>query len=161
MYRRLIKWLANQSDDPAKLRTGPRIPEPGVVVYYWDGATPSGHQLRDISLTGAYLYTSERWFPGTVVRLLIQLAESDRADSGKQPPGSLSLQARVAWHGPDGMALEFLFHGRADRKIFEELVVQSRKNAQTRKNAERQKIQSSSPDSPIGSNTCLIAGEAL
>ena len=132
MYRRLIKWLANQPDDPAELRNAPRIQEPGVVVYYWDGATPSGRQLRDISLTGAYLYTAERWYKGTVVRLLIQPKESSPDDAGNPPPGSVSLQARVVWHGPDGMALEFLFQGPADRKILANLVLQTRKNAQSR-----------------------------
>jgi PilZ domain len=148
VYRRLIKWLAFQPDDPAELRNAPRIPEPGVVVYYWDGATPSGRQLRDISLTGAYLYTPERWYPGTVVRLLIQPKESDPADAGNPPPGSVSLQARVVWHGPDGMALEFLFHGPADRKILEQLI------------ADSQKGRPSSPASGIGSKSRLAAGEA-
>lgn len=148
MYRRLIKWLANGSDDPADLRHAPRIPEPGVVVYYWDGATPSGRQLRDISLTGAYLYTPERWYPGTVVRLLIQPRESSPADAGEPPPGSVSLQARVVWHGADGMALEFLFHGPADRKILEELVVESQKN------------RPSPPGSGIASPARLAGGEA-
>ena len=132
MYRRLIKWLANPPDDPAELRNAPRIQEPAVVVYYWDGATPSGRHLRDISLTGAYLYTPERWYPGTVVRLLIQPTESSPADAGSPPPGSVSLQARVVWQGSDGMALEFLFQGPADRKILADLVVQSQKNAESR-----------------------------
>ena len=148
MYRRLVKWLASQPDDPAELRNAPRIPEPGVVVYYWDGAAPSGRQLRDISLTGAYLYTPERWYPGTVVRLLIQPTESDPADAGNPPPGSFSLQARVVWHGPDGMALEFLFHGPADRKILEELVARSQKNCP------------SSLHSAIGAITPVASGEA-
>ncbi len=149
MYRRLINWLANKSDDPAELRNAPRIPEPGVVVYYWDGATPSGRQLRDISLTGAYLYTPERWYPGTVVRLLIQPTESEpAADAGNPPPGSVSLQARVVWHGPDGMALEFLFHGPADRKILAELVTQTQKN------------RPSSPNSGASPKARLAGGEA-
>jgi hypothetical protein len=148
LYRRLIKWLANQPDDPTELRNTTRIQEPGVVVYYWDGATPSGRQLRDISLTGAYLYTPERWFPGTVVRLLIQPTEADPTDAGNPSPGSVSLQARVVWQGPDGMALEFLFYGPADRKILEEFVARS------------QKDRPSSPDSAIGSKARLAAGEA-
>jgi PilZ domain len=148
LYRRLIKWLANQPDDPSELRNATRIQEPGVVVYYWDGATPSGRQLRDISLTGAYLYTPERWFPGTVVRLLIQPAASEPTDAGNPSPGSVSLQARLVWHGPDGIALEFLFHGPADRKILEEFVARSRED------------RPSSPDSTIGSKTRLAAGEA-
>jgi hypothetical protein len=139
VYRRLINWLA-KSDDPADLRNAPRIQEPGVVVYYWDGATPSGRQLRDISLTGAYLYTPERWYPGTVVRLLLQPAESP-ADSDHPPPGSISLQARVVWHGSDGMALEFLFQSPAERKILEELVLRNQKNTESRKD------RPSSPDS--------------
>jgi hypothetical protein len=148
-----MKWLANQPDDPAELRAAPRIQEPGVVVYYWDGATPSGRQLRDISLTGAYLYTHERWYPGTVVRLLIQPKESPPADGSNPPPGSVSLQARVVWHGPDGMALEFLFQGPDERKILEELVAQSQKNAESQKN------RPASPGSAIGPKTRLARGE--
>jgi len=148
VYRRLINWLANKSDDPAELRNAPRIQKPGVVVYYWDGATPSGRQLRDISLTGAYLYTPERWYPGTVVRLLIQPGETDCADAGSAPPGSVSLQARVVWHGLDGMALEFLFQGPAERKILEDLVAKSQKN------------RPSSPDSGVGPRARLAGGEA-
>jgi hypothetical protein len=148
VYRRLVNWLAKPSDDPAELRNAPRIQEPGVVVYYWDGATPSGRQLRDISLTGAYLYTSERWYPGTVVRLLIQPTGADPADAGNPLLGSVSLQARVVWHGPDGMALEFLFQSPADRKILEELIARS------------QKTRPSSPGSGIGSKARLADGEA-
>jgi hypothetical protein len=46
------------------------------------------------------------------------------------------------------MALEFLFHGPADRKILEELVAGSQKN------------QPSSPGSIIGSKARLASGEA-
>jgi hypothetical protein len=154
MFRQLKNWLA-KSDDPAELRRAPRIPEPGVVVYYWDGATPSGRQLRDISLTGAYLYTAERWYPGTVVRLLIQPMVFSPADADNPPPGSVSLQARIVWHGPDGMALEFLFQGPDDRKILKELIVQSQKNGESPKN------RPSSPDSAAGSKIRLANGEAV
>ena len=155
MYRRLINWLANQSDDPAELRSAPRFQEPGVVVYCWDGATPSGRQLRDISLTGAYLYTPERWYPGTVVRLLIQPGDSSPDGTDNPPPGSVSLQARVVWHGPDGMALQFLFQDPAERKFLEELVLQSQKNAQSRKSPPP------SPASGLGPKARLANGKAV
>jgi Flp pilus assembly protein TadG len=103
MLRRLLHWLAEDgnSEEP---RRAPRVVVPEIVVYLWDGSAPSGRGLRDVSLTGAYLLTDERWYPGTIVRLLIQ-----------SPPLSASIPARVVRHGPDGMGLEFLFRKPADK----------------------------------------------
>lgn len=104
MLRRFLNWL-DQDDPPEEPRRAPRISSPPIVVYLWDGSAPLGHQLRDVSMTGAYLLTEERWYPGTIVRLLIQA-----------PPMSASIPARVVRHGPDGMGLEFLFRTHADRE---------------------------------------------
>jgi hypothetical protein len=104
MFRRLMEWLVEAGDGSTELRLAPRLSEPTVVVYLWDGAAPSGLRLRDVSSTGAYLITEERWYPGTIVRLLIQA-----------PPLSVSIPARVVRHGTDGMGLEFLFRTFEDR----------------------------------------------
>jgi hypothetical protein len=147
VYRRLKNWLAKPDAAPEQ-RSAPRISRPPVVVFHWDGSTPASRHLRDISLTGAYLYTSERWYPGTVVRLLIQGTNpgdqiavpdevegvdvaGDEAEWGgkaRPPSNSISLQARVVYHGKDGMALEFLFGGPGDRKLLEELIAGAPKN---------------------------------
>lgn len=123
MYRRLKEWLGKSNNDPSELRRAPRVVEPGVVVYYWNGSATKSHRLRDVSMTGAYLYTDERWYPGTIVRLLIQEpgAEARGPDCSTERL-SVTIPARVVWHGPDGMALEFIFRTPDDRRRLEQLI---------------------------------------
>lgn len=125
MYRRLINWLT-ESPPPPKPRAARRT-EPTVVVYYWDGSTPKGHELRNISPTGAYLYTSERWYIGTIVRLLIQAKnDSEQNESnGTENVPSQSIPARVVRHGSDGVALHFMFNNAEQREKLEEFVAES------------------------------------
>ena len=52
------------SPDPRK---APRVKEPGLAAYYWNGAAPVAHGVRDISSSGLYVVTEERWYPGTLV----------------------------------------------------------------------------------------------
>lgn len=111
MFRRLMEWLADAGDSSTELRHAPRVCEPTVAVYLWDGAAPSGRRLRDVSIAGAYLITDERWYPGTIVRLLIQA-----------PPLSASISARVVRHGADGMGLEFLFRTFEDRDRIQRMI---------------------------------------
>jgi hypothetical protein len=126
MYRRLINWLTESPPPPPKARA-PRRSEPTVLVYYWDGSTPKGHELRDISLTGAYLYTSERWYIGTIVRLLIQAKnDSEQNESnGTENVPSRSIEARVVRHGSDGVALHFMFNNAEERENLERFVAES------------------------------------
>ena len=128
MYRQLIDWLTGAST-PSESRRASRAFEPKVVVYYWDGSVPAGHQLRDVSPTGAYLYTSERWYPGTIIRLLLQRKDiqgkdtpSTGGDTAMGAPSSASIPARVLRHGSDGVAVEFLFRNSEDRQLLESLI---------------------------------------
>src|ERR1035438_505068 len=65
----LHRWV---EPDSGNRRHMLRTPEPSVVVYYWDGSAPEARRLRDISATGAYILTPERWYIGTIVRLILQ-----------------------------------------------------------------------------------------
>lgn len=122
MYRQLFDWLTGPPSRPAESRGAPRIFEPDLVVYYWDGAVPAGHQLRDVSPTGAYLYTPERWYPGTIIRLLLQKDEPRVTGARAGGPASASIPARVVRHGSDGVAVEFLYRNPGDRQLLAELV---------------------------------------
>src|ERR1700752_3734479 len=53
-------------------RSGERLEEPLLAAYYWDGSVPAAHKIRDISATGFYLLTTERWHPGTVITITLQ-----------------------------------------------------------------------------------------
>lgn len=119
MWRWLNNWLA----DPALPRRAARLAEPRVVAYFWDGAAPAGCQLRDVSMTGAYLYTSERWYSGTIIRLLLQENGTPAADCGcSGTRQSISIPARVVRHGPDGLGLEFLFGTPEEHRALSHLV---------------------------------------
>jgi Flp pilus assembly protein TadG/uncharacterized protein YerC len=92
---------------------------PEVVVYYWDGSAPEGRHIRDISETGAYIYTPERWYIGTIVRIILQgYPTSIQQDGSSAPTTSISIPARVVRHGSDGVAVEFAFRDEVEEKSF-------------------------------------------
>jgi hypothetical protein len=95
-------WLERWwSPDP---RRAPREILPGLAAYYWNGAAPEPHGIRDISSTGLYLVTEERWYPGTLVLMTLQ-----RTDCGEEiEERSISVQSRAVRWGSDGVGLKFV-----------------------------------------------------
>jgi Flp pilus assembly protein TadG len=87
------------------------------VVHYWDGSAPEGRHLRDISHSGAYIYTPERWYPGTIIRIILQgYQTAARKDGTVGPAASACLPARVVRHGSDGVAVEFAFRDKEEEE---------------------------------------------
>jgi succinoglycan biosynthesis transport protein ExoP len=86
-------------------RKAARLEYPQLVAYYWDGGAPCAHFIRDISLSGFYLFTEERWYPGTQVMILLQRAD----DSGNDLERSININARVVRFGVDGIGFTFVF----------------------------------------------------
>jgi Flp pilus assembly protein TadG len=88
-------------------------------VHYWDGSAPEGRCLRDISQFGAYIYTPERWYPGTIVRIVLQgYRRAEREDGTTAPAATTCVHARVVRHGPDGVGVEFAFRDKAESSTF-------------------------------------------
>jgi hypothetical protein len=95
------------SPDPRK---APREKEPGLAAYYWNGATPVAHGVRDISSAGLYVVTEERWYPGTLVLMTLQ-----RTDHGDEyAERSIAVQTRAVRWGPDGVGLQFVLAAEKD-----------------------------------------------
>jgi hypothetical protein len=95
-------WLERWwSPDPRK---APREPAPGLAAYYWNGATPKAHSVRDISPTGLYVVTEERWYPGTLV--LMTLHRTDVGESVTER--SVAVMSRAVRWGNDGVGLQFI-----------------------------------------------------
>src|SRR5712692_5268170 len=85
-------------------RRAQRTAEPFILVHYWDGSAPLGHSLRDIAAVGAYIYTTERWYLGTILKLSLQVDEAKAHDMRiTMPAGSVITRAKVVRHGPDGV----------------------------------------------------------
>lgn len=128
------KWLERWwSPDP---RNAPREAAPGLAAYYWNGAAPEPHGIRDMSSSGLYVVTEERWYPGTLVLMILH-----RTDSGEEvAEQSIAVLSRAVRWGHDGVGLQFVLaedkQGTqpgtaaavgADRKEFERFLQQLKK----------------------------------
>ncbi len=95
-------WLQNLiSLDRRRAR---RLPLPGLVAYYWTGSTPRAYQVADVSLSGLYLLTEERWYPGTLVLMTLQRTDTE----GRNLDDAVAVQSRVIRWGTDGLGLSFV-----------------------------------------------------
>jgi hypothetical protein len=95
-------WLGRWwSPDPRK---APREPSPNVAAYYWTGAAATAHGIRDISSTGLYVITEERWYPGTLILMTLQ----DTAEGEESVERSISVHSRAVRWGDDGVGLQFI-----------------------------------------------------
>jgi hypothetical protein len=98
---KLGRWLFS---DPADPRRTNRQPVPGLVAHFFTGGAPHAHEVRDVSATGLYVVTTERWYPGTVIRMTIT-----KPDLGLSPSErSITVHARSVRWGNDGVGLEFV-----------------------------------------------------
>ena len=86
-------------------RRAQRHIEPRLVAFYWDGAVPQPRYIRDVSNTGFYLLTDQRWYPGTLITMTLQRTE--KSDDGSK--SSVAVQAKVIRLGEDGVAVTFVF----------------------------------------------------
>jgi len=94
----LNRWW---SPDP---RRAPRVQGPGLAAYYWSGGPPQRHAVRDISTTGLYLVTEERWYPGTLILMTLQSQEGGEQNSEQ----AIAVHSRAVRWGEDGVGLQFV-----------------------------------------------------
>lgn len=81
-----------------------RLPAHGLDVSYWTGLEQKHAKIKDISATGVYLLTDDRWVPGTIVPLTLQKRGFLEKDSRPQ----VRLRARCVRLGDDGAGLTFV-----------------------------------------------------
>ena len=98
-----INWL-EKFVTPEADRAERRVVEQ-FAAYRWDGTALTCDTVRDISSTGLYLLTAERWKPGTIVALTLQREGPLDPD----PARRITTQTRVIRCGPDGVGLSFLW----------------------------------------------------
>jgi len=105
----LRSWLQNWLSSDR--RRSPRQPLPGLVAYYWTGGSPKAYRIGDISSSGLYLLTQERWFPGTMILMTLQ-----RTDSlGRNLDDAIAVQSKVVRWGDDGVGLTFILLKHPER----------------------------------------------
>lgn len=98
-----INWLekfVTPESDRAERR---RVEQ--FAAYRWNGSALTCDTVRDISSSGLYLLTTERWQPGTIIALTLQREGPLDPD----PARRITTQTRVVRCGQDGVGLSFLW----------------------------------------------------
>jgi len=99
---KLASWIFSKPPDPRKTL---RIPTTGLVAHFFTGGAPQPHEIRDMSPTGLYVVTTERWYPGTLIRMTLTREETGLSISDR----SITVQGKSVRWGNDGVGLEFVF----------------------------------------------------
>lgn len=100
--RSLKSWFVKET--PPERRGAERVISPWLVAYEWGSAETKKHAVRDISSTGVYLLTEERWQPGELVS--IGLHRKDRPELSHDR--AIAVQVRAVRWGKDGVGLSFV-----------------------------------------------------
>ena len=95
-----------------------RRPAGSFAAYYWSDGALRQDAVRDISASGAYIYTNERWAVGTVVALTLQ----NPGPLEMSPERRITTRAKVVRSGDDGIGLTFLAANDPESRLWESLV---------------------------------------
>ena len=81
-----------------------RYSTPDLVAYYFTGGAPRSYQVGDMSATGLYLLTSERWAPGTLIQMTLQKKD----ERGGSPEESICVLSELVRFGQNGAGFNFV-----------------------------------------------------
>ncbi len=105
----LKKWFAKTFPPEFPVRAE-RRPTPGLIAIHPSGGTSKAGAIRDLSETGMYLVTEERWPRGVSVPLTLTCLEKTEEVSAVHCP----VEARAVRTGQDGVGLQFVFSEGTD-----------------------------------------------
>jgi hypothetical protein len=100
----LKRWWSPDPRTAPDQRSAPRESMPGLAAYYWTGAAPRAHSIKNISSSGLYVITEERWYPGTLILMTLQSA-GDGEDNFEH---AIAVHSRAVRWGNDGVGLQFI-----------------------------------------------------
>ena len=101
----LSRWWSPDPRTAPDLRNAPRKSLPGLAAYYWTGGAPKGHNVKNISSSGLYVVTEERWYPGTLILMTLQVAGNGKEEGFEH---SIAVHSRAVRWGNDGVGLQFI-----------------------------------------------------
>jgi hypothetical protein len=109
-----MKWLSRIFNLRDRRRDARKL-SPPLMAFYWDGGIPVPHSVPDISRTGLFLKTPDRWHPRTLLRVTLQR----RAQDPLEPEETITVQCRVVRAGHEGVGMAFMLADgyRSDSEI--------------------------------------------
>jgi len=96
------QWL-HPTSSPSDRRRAARRYVPGMVAHYFTGGAPKPKNVADISMSGMYLLTDDRWMPGTMIQMTLQ-----KPCASGEKKQSINILSRIVRRGSDGVAIEFI-----------------------------------------------------
>jgi hypothetical protein len=104
-----------RSEKASPTRRAERRTSPELAAYHWIGSIPHLNPVRDISSTGAYLLTAQRWEPGELISLTLQRS----GPFERSPEHRISVQARAVRWDDNGVAVSFVLPPGADLRLWQ------------------------------------------
>jgi hypothetical protein len=101
---RLLRWVDPKLVTPPELRASARRTSPDLVAYSWAKGIAASYPVGDLSSTGIYLLTEERWPIGEQVTLVLQREGPIESDLRRQ----VTMHSEVVRYGDQGIGLRFL-----------------------------------------------------
>lgn len=109
----LRSWLRKSS--AGYRNRAERRPSPSLAVYHWEGSTPKENTVGNISASGAFLLTNQRWDPGETLSLTLQR----KGPPARIPEHRFSLQAKAVRRDRHGVAVSFVMPQEADLRLWQ------------------------------------------
>ncbi len=100
VVNRFLRWLV-----PDRRRSSRQV-SPLLVAYLGIIGSSKPYPVGDISATGFFMLTSERWMPGT--SMPVSLLRSDLAHLGNNQREFITVQAIVVRNAVNGVGFAFL-----------------------------------------------------
>lgn len=97
---RFLRWLFPEVNQ----RRAVRYPTPGLVAYYWTGGAPHSYHVGDMSATGLFLLTKERWAPGTLIQITLQQQDGKQHNADN----SICVLSEVVRWSENGAGFNFI-----------------------------------------------------
>ncbi len=96
----LYCWLTPEKQE---MRGSPRETLPWIAAYFFNGGSPAPTSIRNISMNGMFIVTSERWYLGTIIHVTLT---DWRLPS---PDHTITVNAVAVRWSDDGVGLRFIF----------------------------------------------------
>lgn len=103
------RWLNPTPATKSDRRRAQRHYVPGMVAHYFTGGAPKPHDVADISMSGMYVQTDDRWVPETMIRMTLQ-----KPCARGEKKQSITVLSRIVRRGSDGVAAEFVMEETLD-----------------------------------------------
>jgi hypothetical protein len=103
----------SEAPSSTERRRAERRVSPSLAAYDWKGSTPRLNGIRDISATGAFLTTQQRWEPGELIALTLQRT------GPPQKENSFPVQGRAIRWDESGVAVAFVLPPGADLRLWQ------------------------------------------